>query len=73
MLSKEQAKEICLKERLQDVEMLEVIQYYIYEKKGVDPGTIQRPRTLMQISLMNKAFNSAMNYYLEAVPAQEGI
>jgi hypothetical protein len=63
MITKEQAVEICKQTRLQDTDMLLVIQRYIYDKKGVTVK-INRPNNLVDAQLMNIAFESSCNYYL---------
>jgi hypothetical protein len=63
MITKEQAVEICKQTRLQDTDMLLVIERYIYDKKGVTVK-INRPNNLVDAQLMNIAFESSCNYYL---------
>jgi hypothetical protein len=63
MITKEQAVEICKQTRLQDTQMLLVIERYIYDKKGVTVK-INRPNNLVDAQLMNIAFESSCNYYL---------
>jgi hypothetical protein len=63
MITKEQAVEMCKQTRLQDTDMLLVIQRYIYDKKGVTVK-INRPNNLVDAQLMNIAFESSCNYYL---------
>jgi len=63
MITKEQAVDICKQTRLQDKDMLLVIQRYIYDKKGVTVK-INRPTNLVDVQLMNIAFESSCNYYL---------
>jgi hypothetical protein len=63
MITKEQAVEICKQTRLQDTQMLLVIERYIYDKKGVTVK-INRPNNIVDAQLMNIAFESSCNYYL---------
>jgi hypothetical protein len=63
MITKEQAVEMCKQTRLQDTQMLLVIERYIYDKKGVTVK-INRPNNLVDAQLMNIAFESSCNYYL---------
>lgn len=44
--------------------MCQVIEYYIFERKGVKVK-INQPKNLMNIQLMSIAFESACNYYLK--------
>jgi hypothetical protein len=46
--------------------MLMVIERYIYEKKKVTV-TINRPSNMMDIQLMNIAYDSACNYFLNEI------
>jgi hypothetical protein len=62
-LSDEQIKEIIQKKELQDTEMLEVIQSYLYEKTG-DKIYISRPVNYTNAHLMLIAFEKASSYYL---------
>ncbi len=64
MITVEQAKLICNATNLSDIECLNVIRRYIYDVKGIDVGTIIRPRQIFQLELMNIAFESACKYYL---------
>jgi len=63
MITKEQAVEMCKQTRLQDTQMLLVIERYIYDKKGVTVK-INRPNNIVDAQLMNIAFESSCNYYL---------
>lgn len=45
------------------MQMLAVIERYIYDKKGVIVE-INRPTDIINIKLMNIAFDSASEYYL---------
>jgi len=74
MLSDKELKEIIDKDRLTDVEMLSVIQRYIYDIRGIDVGTIVRPTGLptvinmsliTDLELMNACYNKAFGYYKE--------
>jgi len=60
----EKAKLICGSINLTDVDCLNVIRRYIYDVKGVDVGSIIRPRQIFQLELMNIALESACKYYL---------
>jgi len=63
MITQEEAKRICSKTRLIDIEMLNVIERYIFDKKQTSV-IINRPTNVFDINLMNVAFESACNYYL---------
>ena len=63
MITSEQAKEICNKKQLTDIECLEVIQKYIFDRKGIVIN-INRPTDILNINLMRVAFEAASIYYL---------
>lgn len=69
MISIEEAKEISIKKELTDVEQLEVIRRYIFDKTEVDLGQIERPTgkltkfLQMDYELMSSAFETAARYY----------
>jgi hypothetical protein len=65
MITKEQAILICKSTHLSDVQQLEVIRKYIFDKKGVDVGEINRPTTGYNLQLMTIAFDSACEFYLK--------
>jgi hypothetical protein len=62
MITTEEAKEICLLTHLTDFQMCKVIEKYIYDLKKVTVK-INRPTDLINIQLMNIAFDSACRYY----------
>ena len=64
MITSEQAKEICNKKQLTDIECLEVVQRYIFDRKGVNVGMINRPTDILNLNLMRVAFEAASIYYL---------
>ncbi len=57
-------KEIILKEETQDIEILEVIRRYIWDKKQIDVGKIQRPNNMISDVLFRKARQVVFDYYL---------
>ena len=63
MITQEQAKELVLKDSISAHEMLDVIQRYIFDKKGVDVGKIINPNNFIQQHLMNIAFDNCIAYY----------
>ena len=63
MITSEQAKEMCNKKQLTDIECLEVIQKYIFDRKGIVIN-INRPTDILNINLMRVAFEAASIYYL---------
>lgn len=69
MISTDEAKEISIRTELADVEQLEVIRKYIFDKTEIDVGQIERPtgkftRFLkMDYELMISAFETAAKYY----------
>lgn len=65
MITTEQAIEIAKATHLSDIQQLEVIRKYIYDKKGVDVGQINRPINPSELQLMTIAFDSACQYYLK--------
>ena len=64
MITIEHAKQICSATSLSDIQQLSVIRRYIYDKKGIDIGNIDRPRMMHELQLMTIAFDSACIYYL---------
>lgn len=46
-----------------DVGCLNVIQTYLKEVTGTDPGTIIRPGSFLEIQLMMVAYEVAIKYY----------
>ncbi len=64
LLSDEKIKEIILKKELQDLEMLEVIQSYLYEKTGQNIY-LKQPMNLVNTQLMLIAFDKATEFYLK--------
>jgi len=62
MINIDEAKEISKKTELVDVQMLEVIQRFIFDKKGV-VVEINRPTHDIQIQMMSIAFEAAAKYY----------
>ena len=77
MLKDEEIKEIILKSNLADVEQLEVIRRYIYDHKGIDVGTIDRPRgipisgmlqqgrVMLDYQYMDSCYSDCIKYYYE--------
>ena len=65
MITQEDAKSILLLEFVNDVQLLQVIQRYIFDCKGVNVNTINRPNNQMQLILMNTAIESCLKYYVK--------
>ena len=63
MITRDDAIRICMLKHLTDIQMLEVIERYIYEKKGIKVS-IDRPENSINIQLMNIAFDVACVYFL---------
>lgn len=63
-LSDEQIKEIIQKKELQDTEMLEVIQCYLFDKTG-DTIYIKNPIDYTNAKLMIIAFDKASSYFFK--------
>lgn len=63
MLTKEQIVELINKNEHTDIEIIELIRSYIYEKKGIDVGNIEKPNTMRQLSLLNVASNTIFPYF----------
>ncbi len=63
MITKDEAIRISKMKHLFDVEMLAVIELYIFEKKGVSVS-INRPNNIIDLQLMNMAYDTAANYFL---------
>ncbi len=64
MITQDEALAICKKTMLTDIEMLQVIQRYIFDRKNMSVGIV-RPSDMYSIQLMNIAFNSACDYYFK--------
>lgn len=64
MITQEDAKSILLLEFVNDVQLLQVIQRYIFDCKGVNV-TINRPNNQMQLMLMNTAIENCLKYYVK--------
>lgn len=64
MITKQQAIDISQSEVLTDIQQLQLIRKYIYDKKGIDVGEIERPIGITDLNLMLIAFDSACRYYL---------
>lgn len=73
MIKDEEVKQIIDKRQLSDIEELQVIRRYIYDKKGVDVGEIQRPNGTLclstfpptvDIDLLVRCYNNAFAYYI---------
>jgi len=65
MITNEEIREIIEKVELSDIEQLDVIRRYIYDKKNIDVGKINRPGDIVQLQLMGIAYNSALEYYFK--------
>ena len=65
MITKEELKKIISDNQPEQLSILEVIRKYIYDRKGVDVKQIKQPSNIIQIQLMNIAYNSAILYYTE--------
>lgn len=63
MILDEEIKVIIQKNELSDIEQLAVIRRYIYDKKGIDVGKINRIRDFVQLQLLDIAYNTATGYY----------
>lgn len=64
MLTTKECIDLCKSKFITDVEMLKVIEKFIYDKKQVIVK-INIPRDIINIELMNIAFLSASNFYLK--------
>lgn len=56
-------KDLIKRSTIIDLEELDLIQTYILEKKGIDVGSLNRPKDLLNVQLMSIAFNHAIHYY----------
>jgi len=63
ILSETDIKDLITRSTIIDLEELDLVQTYIFERKGIDVGSLQRPTNLINIQLMQMAFNHAVNYY----------
>lgn len=54
MITEKELKKLLHKEKLTDIEMISVIKKYIYDRKGVDIGDVERPRGEICPSVLNK-------------------
>lgn len=64
ILSEVDIKDLIKRSTIIDLEELDLIETYIYEKKNIKVGTLNRPKDLLNIQLMQIAFNHAVNYYI---------
>ena len=64
MITKKEAITIAQATVLTDLEQLQVIRKYIFDRKGVDVGEINQPSDIVQLNYMSIAFDSACRYYL---------
>jgi hypothetical protein len=62
MITKDEAKKICLLNNLTDKQMCQVIERYILDMKNIKVS-INRPMDLINIQLMNIAFENCCKYY----------
>lgn len=65
MITIDEAKEISIRTEynLTDIEMLQVIERFIYDKKNVIVGTMIRPNNKPHLEMMVIAFNASAEYY----------
>lgn len=63
MISNEEAKKIVQKLEVSDVEALEVISAFIFQKKRVSVS-INRPRTQHHVLLMGHVYEIASEYFI---------
>lgn len=71
MLTKEEIQVIIDKTELLTIEKLEVIRKYIYDKKAEDVGVINVPNDIINVFLMDQAYFTASNYYIELYAVKE--
>ena len=62
ILNKEEIQQIIKSSYLTDIQMLDLIQTYIKDKKGYNIQ-IKRPDNILQVQLMNSAFNTCIGFY----------
>lgn len=63
MITQEEAKKLLLKENISDVEVCDIIQRYIYDRKHVEIK-INRPQDMIRLQLMSEMYMSALKWYL---------
>jgi len=63
MISVEQAHVIINKTEYSDVEAIEVVQLYIFLKKGVNIP-MNRPTSVAAISVLDHMYKQACNYFI---------
>ena len=63
ILSDSDIKDLITRTTIIDLEELDLIQTYILERKNINVGQIDRPKDLLNIKLMEMAFNHAVSYY----------
>jgi hypothetical protein len=64
MITTEKAKELCVKKHITDIEIISVLQKYIFDRKGVSID-INRPRSVISCQLMDLMFTDCVNFYLK--------
>lgn len=71
MIDNIECKRLVYLDNIQIINKLEVISYYIHEKKNVDIGNINIPNNPISEHLMNIAYGIASNYYKEKYGKEE--
>ncbi len=61
-MTQEQIQAVISNPNLQDLQMIEIIEQYIFDRTGVKPQ-IERPKDFGNIQLMLVAFDRAAQYY----------
>lgn len=63
MISIKEAKEISVNLNITDLQAIELIRRFIFDKKNIDVGVIQRPTNLFQLQNMQVALLVSSEYY----------
>lgn len=63
MITQQEAKDILLLKNVTDVQLLQVVRKYIYDKKQIDVGVINRITDPMQGQLLQIAIQTITKHY----------
>ncbi len=64
MINDKELKELLQKEVIEDTEVCQIIQKYIFDRKGVEIE-VNRPRAMHQLMIMQEMYNHILGYYVD--------
>lgn len=65
LLQEQEIKDIIMSRVLTNKDQINLVQTYITERKKVQIENLKLPKNLVQVQLLQIAFNSAIEYYTE--------